>query len=285
NSGEALAFYESALQTARKMGGNTGKEGHALRGMGIIHEQQGNIDPAAACFTESAALLSESGDIPSWAEVCRRLGDLMSRDFCQRDKALHYYGAALAYYRKEGPVDAVRPLLNRMGYSCWENGKPEEAIPFYLESLHLAEEGGALAAISVVYRETGKLEASLETGLRALAAARSLHDTQAERYVLSSLCDTYLAMERYPEAEKAGRTALKLCSHPDSGDPDGGAWTHYRLAKILRKKGTKAESRVHFDKALSLAEKSGDQVLLDQIALQQKGERCPSSSLPEPSGN
>ncbi|MBI3610383.1 MAG: tetratricopeptide repeat protein [Nitrospirae bacterium] len=289
NSEAARASYETALQLSRKMGGNTGREGHALRGLGIIHEQRGDAERAEACFSEAAALLSEAGDLASWADVCRRLGDLMVRVFQQGEKALHYYNSALNYYRKEGPPEALSPLLSRMGHANWVIKKPEEAIALYLEALELAceqrdraAEGATLAALSVVYREAGHIDKSLDSTLRARDSARSLQDRLAEGYVLSSLCDTYLAMSRYPEAEEAARAALDL--RAGSEDPTHLAWAQYRLGKVLKECGKGRESRAHLDKALALAQELGDQELLKRITLSsisEHGERegeAPSGS-------
>ncbi|HUK56253.1 MAG TPA: tetratricopeptide repeat protein [Nitrospiria bacterium] len=274
NFEQARESYETALRLSREMGGNTGKEGNALRGLGILYERRGDAGRAEACFSEGAALLLEAGDVMVWADVCQRLGDLMVQAFQKGEKALHYYNSAMNYYRKEGSSEALRPLLSRMGHACWVGGKPGAAIPFYVEALELARaqrdraaEGAALAALSVVYRQAGDLNKSLDCALDACDSARSLRDRLAEGFVLSSLCDTYLAMGRRPEAEEAALAALDLRS--GSGDRAHLAWAHHRLGKVLKENGKGRESRVHLDKALALAQELGDQELL-RITLRQK---------------
>lgn len=272
---QALASYEAAIEAIKKSGGNPGCQGHSLRGIGIIHQEEGNADRAAACFTEAAALLLESGELPAWAEVCRRLGDLMIRSFQDGEKALHYYRSALSHLRKEGPLEAVRPLLTQIGDAAWHCGKPEEAIPFYLEALEQAREdgnrgaiGASLAALGVVYRETGRLEEALESTLQAEEVARSLQDRAAEGYLASSLCETYLALGRLQEAEAAARVALEIRS-TERSDPEPSrsrAWAHFRLGKVLLKGNKKPEGRAQIKKATALAGESGDRDLLKAIA-------------------
>jgi|GEM_PF-1657149 len=268
----SLEAYRSSIEAIKKTGGNPGCIGHSLRGMGIIYQEEGNADQAAACLTEAAALLLESGELPAWAEVCRRLGDLMMQAFHEVEKALHYYQSALSHYRKEGPPEAIAPLLNQIGYSAWRCGRSEEAIPFYLEALGLARErgdrttiGATLAQLGVVYRETGRLQKSLECTLQAQLIAQSLEDRAAEGYITSSLCETYLALGQHSEAEAAARTALALRS--DSGAAQGDPWAHFRLGKVLLRGGKRTEGRSYLDKTRSLAEASGDRDLLKELAL------------------
>ncbi|MBI3803112.1 MAG: tetratricopeptide repeat protein [Nitrospirae bacterium] len=271
----ALEAYRSSIEAIKKTGGNPGCIGHSLRGMGIVYKEEGSADQAAACFTDAAALLLESGELPAWAEVCRRLGELMMEAFQQGEKALHYYRSALSHYRKEGPSEAIAPLLNRIGYAAWSCGRSEEAIPFYLEALESAREkgdramiGATLAQLGVVYRETGRFQKSLECTLQAQLVAQSLADRAAEGYIASSLCETYLSLGKLPEAEAAARAALALRSgsRSDFGAAQEDPWAHFRLGKVLLRGKKKSEGRLHLDRAQSLAETSGDRALLEEIA-------------------
>src|ERR1700693_1082455 len=58
NTQEALKYYQSVLEITKEMGGNTSREGEALRGMGIIFEKTGDFGQASSCFSEAAALFS-----------------------------------------------------------------------------------------------------------------------------------------------------------------------------------------------------------------------------------
>ncbi len=290
NTQEALKFYQSVLKITKEMGGNTCREGEALRGMGIIFEKTGDFGQASSCFSEAAALFSDAADVSSWAEICKRLGDLMIRGVQDVDRAIHYYETVLSYYRKEALFEPQRSLLCKIGQSLWIGKRSKEAVPYYREALGLAREkkdrvaeGAVLAALGVIYRETGLMEESLETSLGALKIAQSFQDQEAEGNVHSSLCETFLALGRYKEAEISGQAALELRSR--TNDPGSEALACYRMGKVLKKRGKKSESSNYFEKALFLAEKSGNQEIIKNIRSSQREEPCLNLSLKEPSEN
>ncbi len=279
NTQEALKLYQSVLKITKELGGNSCREGEALRGMGIIFENTGDFDQASSCFSKAAALFSEARDVSSWAELCRRLGDLMIRGLRDVDRAVYYYDTVLAYYRKEALVEPQRSILCKIGQSLWIGKKSKEAVPYYLEALDLARgkkdriaEGAVLAALGVVYRETGLMEESLKTSLEALNIAKSFQDQEAEGNVHSSLCETFLALGKYQEAEKSGQAALELRSRMN--EPGSEALACYRLGKVLKQRGKKSESSNYFEKARFLAKKSGNQEIIKNIRSSQREEHA-----------
>ena len=260
---KALTSYKQALEMAKRMGGHMLKEGHALRGMGIIYQQQGKTDQAQACLAASRDRLSEAGDFGSLADVCQRLGDLLAGEYQQYAEATSCYRASLEYYRKKGNPQSVRSLLSRLGHARWANGKPKEALVFYLEALNLARQEGnvatqgeSLAALGVVYREVGHLKKSLECGLEALRLAQCFKDFKAEGYFLSSLSDTYLAMGQTAKAEDTARAAASIRRD---------AWALYRMGRVLLAQGKRQEGQAYFMQAMSSARKSDDRELMQQI--------------------
>ncbi|MBI1820600.1 MAG: tetratricopeptide repeat protein [Nitrospirae bacterium] len=236
NTEEALKFYQSVLKITKEMGGSTCREGEALKGMGIIFEKRGDFGQASSCFSEAAALFSDGGDLSSWAEICKRLGDLMIRGVQDVDRALHYYETVLSYYRKEALFEPRRSLLCQIGQTLWIGKRSKEAIPYYREALGLAREkkdhvaeGAVLAALGVIYRETGRMEESLETSLGALKIAQSFQDQEAEGNIYSSLCETFLAFGRYQEAENSDEGKM-YCEYEAPNIEL--IYEHARMAKI-----------------------------------------------------
>ncbi len=279
NTQEALKYYQSALKITKEIGGNACREGDALKGMGIIFEKTGDFGQASSCFSEAADLFSDGGDVSSWAEICKRLGDLMIRGVHDVDRAIHYYKAVLSYYRKEALFEPQRSLLCQIGQTLWIGKRSREAIPYYREALGLAgekkdrvAEGAVLAALGVIYRETGLMQESLEASLGALKIAQSFQDQEAEGNVHSSLCETFLALGRDQEAEISAQAALDLRSRMN--DPGSEALACCRMGKVFKKRGKKSESSHYFAKALFLAEKSGNPEIINKIRSIQKEETC-----------
>ena len=73
----------------------------------------------------------------------------------------------------------------------WRTGAPESSARHYEEALKIAREHGeaaheaaALASLSVVHRDLGRLKESLRCAREALELLRGLEDLQAEAYVL-----------------------------------------------------------------------------------------------------
>jgi DNA-binding SARP family transcriptional activator len=286
NTQEALKYYQSVLKITEELGGNTSREGEALRGMGIIFEKTGDFSQASSCFSEAAALFSDAGDVSSWAEICKRLGDLMIKGFQDVDRAIDYYETVLSYYRKEALSEPQGSLLSKIGQSLWIGKRSKEAVPYYREALDLAREkkdrvaeGALLAALGVIYRETGLMEESLETSFVALKIAQSLEDKEAEGNVQSSLCETFLVLERYKEAENSGQAALVLRSRLNDPGKEALAWN--RMGNVYIKMGKKSESSHYFEKAIFLAEKSGNLEIIKNISSNQREELCRNSSSKE----
>lgn len=267
----ALADYARALTIARRMGGSR-LEGNALRGLGLVHEKAGRRREALDCLHEAAMRLADAGDLVAWAEVCVELGDLSLRTPGEGEKALSYYETALGFHREQGQREAVRALLNRLGYACWRGGRLRAAQDYYEQALaearargHLAGAGATLAALGVVCRDAGSLDDARRLSGEALAIARQLKDGPAEGHVLASLAQIHAALGEFAAAESAARAALAIRSRFEAADPAGAAWAHVRLADILARRDAPEEARLHYEAARGLAVAAGDAVLHERL--------------------
>lgn len=269
----AAAFedYTRALVIARNMGGSR-LEGNALRGMGLVHEQAGRHGEALDCLREAATRLADAGDLVAWAEVCAQLGDLSLRTPGEGEKALPYYETALTFHREQGQREAVRALLNRLGYACWSNGRLRAAQDYYEQALaeardrgHLAGAGATLAALGVVCRDAGSFEDARRLSEEALTIARTLKDGPAEGHVLASLAQIHAGLGEFESAEAAAHAALEIRKRSEAVDPAAAAWAHVRLAEILARRDAPEEARLHYEAALGLATGASDAALHERL--------------------
>jgi len=128
-------------------------------------------------------------------------------------------------------------VLLEEGALLWKMGDAEGSASRYAEALDLAgeqedvsHEASALASLSVVYRDLGRLQESLHCGRRAVELSRGLGDHQAEAFVLTSMADSYRELGHLKNA----LSCLKRSSHlrQQTGDARGEIGALRDLAKV-----------------------------------------------------
>ena len=111
----------------------------------------------------------------------------------------------------------------------------EEALKLAREHGAAAQEAAALASLSVVHRDLGRLKESLRCGREALELLRGVEDLQAEAYVLSSLAESHLGLRQHPSALSCLKRSLRL--RRKIGDKEGEVGALHDLARVYEELG------------------------------------------------
>ena len=202
----------------------TRDEGYSLMGVGVALEQRGDPAGAAESYRRATELLQtayEESEAPEElfgkAETLTLLGAVLHHSLEKPEEALEAYEEAAGIYRRLADPPRLRKLLMNMAGLRWRTGDPEGSARDYEEALKLASEHGeaaheaaALASLSVVYRDLGRLKESLRCGREALELLRDLEDLQAEAYVLSSLAESHQRLGHHPSALSCLKRSLRL---------------------------------------------------------------------------
>ena len=267
---EALKHYLAAARLSRQTE-YTRDEGYSLMGAGIALEQRGDPTGAAESYRRATELLQtvyeESGapeELFGKAEALTLLGAVLHHSLEKTVEAMNAYEeAAVIYRRLAADPPKLRKLLMNMAGLRWRTGNPEGSARHYEEALNIAREHGeaaheaaALASLSVVHRDLGRLKESLRCGREALELLQGLEDPQAEAYVLSSLAESHLGLGHHPSALSCLKRSLRL--RRKVGDKEGEVGVLHDLAKVYEDLGDTDLARKTREEAASKEGTSGE---------------------------
>ncbi len=250
----ALEHFRAAARLGREMG-YTRDEGYSIMSLGATLEQIGDPAGAAEAYRRAIELLQKayktSGapkELSGKADALALLARVLHRTLERPEEALGPYEAAAGICRELGDLHRLREVLLGLAGLCWKTGHLEDAAHRYEEALDLAHgqseavhEATALASLSVVYRDLGRLRESLRCGRGALELLRDLGDLQAEAYVLSSLAESYDGLRYYPSALSCLKRSLRL--RRKVSDSKGEVGVLRNLARVYDNLGNTGRAR------------------------------------------
>ncbi len=240
---EALRHFRDAARFSREKV-YTRDEGYSLMGVGAALEQRDDPSGAAEHYRRATELLQmayEESEAPEElfgkAETLMLLGTVLHRSLERPQEALEACEEAASIYRRLADPLRLRKLLMSIAGLRWRTGDPEGSARDYEEALRLAREHGeaaheaaALASMSVVYRDLGRLKESVRHGRAALELLRNLDDSQAEAYVLSSLAESHHKLGQHPSALTYLKRSLRL--RREIGDREGEVGVLHDLSRV-----------------------------------------------------
>jgi len=244
----------AAARLGREMG-YTRDEGYSIMSLGATLEQIGDPAGAAEAYRRAIELLQKayktSGapkELSGKADALALLARVLHRTLERPEEALGPYEAAAGICRELGDLHRLREVLLGLAGLCWKTGHLEDAAHRYEEALDLAHgqseavhEATALASLSVVYRDLGRLRESLRCGRGALELLRDLGDLQAEASVLSSLAESYDGLRYYPSALSCLKRSLRL--RRKVSDSKGEVGVLRNLARVYDNLGNTGRAR------------------------------------------
>jgi len=242
NTRAALKHFSAASRLGRELGFGR-DEGYALVNVGVALEQMGDTEGAEKAYTKSVGLLEaaheESGsaeELFGAAEALTLRGRLLGR-LGRRVEAFDAFEKAAEAYRALADAQRLRTVLLEEGALLWKMEDLEGSANRYAEALGLAREqedpvheASALASLSVVYRDLGRLQESLHCGRRAVELSRGLGDHQAEAFVLTSLADSYRELGHLKNALSCLKRSSRL--RQQTGDARGEIGALRDLARV-----------------------------------------------------
>jgi len=206
---DALARHREAL-ALRKSVGDSQAVAESLSNIGFADYYAGAYDEAMKYFDEALKIYEGLKDkrtlsigLNNMAAVYDQLGRF--------DKALQCHERSLQLRRELNiPVD-IAVTLNNIGQSHLNLGQYDRAISYFTESLAIKQKHGLAAAsvaitlnnLGVVYDAIGQPESSLNYYQQALAINRQHNQPRAAGGNLANIGMSYLAMKKYPEAERS----------------------------------------------------------------------------------
>src|SRR5215203_5151714 len=242
NTLAALEHFRAAGRLGREMGFGR-DEGYALVNVGVALERSGDTAGAEKAYTKSIELLEtaheESGsaeELFGAAEVLTLQGRLLGR-LGRTAEAFDGFEKAAEVYRALDDAQRLRTVLLEEGGLLWKMEDMEGSASRYAEALDLAREqedlsheASALASLSVVYRDLGRLQESLHCGRRAVELSRELGDYQAEAFVLTSVADSYRELGHLKNALSCLKRSSRL--RQQTGDARGEIGALRDLARV-----------------------------------------------------
>jgi tetratricopeptide (TPR) repeat protein len=219
--------------------------------------QNENYKEAIQGLKDAAKLAHSSGDRSAEG---RHLGNLALIYYrVQRpDRALHYFGQALAIARSEKDRLTEDGILGNMGNILREVGRHNEALDYLNQALLIAQEIGDvrgrgiwLANLGLVYDDLGQRKDAAEVHKESVNVARVMRDQRGLVSRLSNLGNSYLAGGDSSEALKCFHEVVSI--YKALGEPREAALRMGIIGNIYSDLGRAApsefEARFYFDLA------------------------------------
>lgn len=144
---------------------------------GICLFELGRVEAAGARFEELLELSSEGGDEEFAGRACNNLG-MLANIRGERDRALAWYGRAVASYQRLGYTRGLAQTHHNLGISYRDLGFDREADAHYLRAIELAGGAGSEDVVALAETERAVLRARGGDG----ALARTLALRARERF-------------------------------------------------------------------------------------------------------
>ena len=171
--------------------------------------------------------------------------------------------------------------LHHLGIIHQDQGRYEEAVKMYQESLKIKEEQGNKSGIALtgwglgmIYAERGKYDKAIENYEKSLEIFEDLDEKKNIAGILHQLGVIHHTQGRYEEAEKLYQESLKI--NEELGDKSGIASTLHQLGMIHQDQDRYEEAEKMYQESLKLNEELGDKsgiaISLHQLGIIHQGQ-------------
>ncbi|MET0136154.1 MAG: BTAD domain-containing putative transcriptional regulator [Kibdelosporangium sp.] len=217
---EAVSHYTTALELCRATGWVLG-EAAMLNNLGVIAEQQGDLDAANSLYLESLELHEQAGMRHHEGPALMKIGS--NRQYRGRfEEAAEYYARALASSQSLGSRHGEANALHYLG-----------AVEFLL----------------------GRYEEAVEHNSRALAIYLDLGGRNDEAQARSHIARIHRVYQRYSESLTEARAALALAL--DTGEKRTETWVRITLGATHHAMGDERAAVADYSRALAVAREIG----------------------------
>jgi tetratricopeptide (TPR) repeat protein/transcriptional regulator with XRE-family HTH domain len=193
-----ISTHRTAAQAARLVGDGEA-EGRVLCNLGNAYRPLGQLDEAAACYSQALALFRDVGYRQGEAKV---LGNLASTydDAGRQDEAVATHEAAIALFRDLGDRHGEALSLANLGRVHGLAARYAEAVRCEHRAMELFGELGdrhgqarATSNLGAIECKLGRLESAINLLARATAEFAALGDRYEEAETLTSVADAHAA--------------------------------------------------------------------------------------------
>jgi tetratricopeptide (TPR) repeat protein len=240
-----------ALRAARREGDERATA-NALRSLGDVHTQLGQLGSAVTYFEEALQLFRRVRAQEGLAWTLFGLGGALHEQG-QYDRAVELLQNAIVLFRDQ--VEDIRGegwALGWLGIVRRYQGKLEEAYLRLLRSLELLQEVGdrrgeayCLVNLGAVHRDRQQYDAAVHWLDQAEPIFGELNDQQGAAYLLLNKGHILRDQGRYHEAVGILTTCLQAMRR--LGDRPGEAWTRFNLGMVQQAQGRADQAMDEFD--------------------------------------
>ncbi len=209
----ALAVYNLAKRAAEQIGDRAGV-GYSLRGIGILHDIEGNRALALDHFQKSLAIANEVNDKTLAAGCLRSLAYVEYDE--NPERAMEYCQKSLRTAEESQDKLQIAAGLYCIGSFNMDQGDYSIALEFLEKSLVLQKEIGNkelaasnLNSIAILYDRQGNYELALDYYQKSLALREEIGDRLNAAYVLNNMGDVRL-LKSYDKALEYNKKSLAI---------------------------------------------------------------------------
>ena len=261
NYADARQHCDLALSYFRKLGDKS-YIAACLHQLGLLDEQQGELEKASACYEEALQLSQQIG---SRAGVVHMLYGLASIHRAQGNlnHARERYEQALAINRDIGDKEGVASSQFQLGDLCFSQNELEHSQEHYMEALSAYQElddksniAQCLLWLGIVCSPRLDSQHALSHLERAFAIFESLGDMNGIAQSLFHQGMLHYRQSQYQSAHDCYTRALVICK--ERNDTRNSAKCLYQLGQVFYSLGDLAGAIQQHEEALALEEELGD---------------------------
>ncbi|MEZ4829856.1 MAG: tetratricopeptide repeat protein [Bacteroidia bacterium] len=138
----AFKYLEDSLRISREIGNKSG-QGMTFNNIGEIYYDQGDYETALQYLEQSLRLSREIGEKSGEGRILNNISQIYDARG-EYETALKYLEQSLRISREIGTIDSLAVTLNNMAAIIFQQqGKPEEALPLFIQSYSIFRQIGS----------------------------------------------------------------------------------------------------------------------------------------------
>jgi len=269
----AVSNYLVRALVLNRLRGDRAGEAESSNALGVGYERLGQLDAAAAQYTQAAGLREKLGDEAGLAKALRNLAivQAVQGDAAAADGTLERVRKLL---EKNDDRATLADLYNDRGVVAEEHGAWNEALAFYRKALALRQElnlpgpvADSLNNVGFASYSLGDFDNALAFWQQALAGYRQVDDRNGALRIDESIGLLDVARGRFGTARQRLEAALQ--SAEDHQLPEEAAVAHTYLAQLALFEGRSADAGEAAAHAAEIFARRADQRGQAEVALLQ----------------